>query len=152
MPDEGMSPGERCALVDRDDPDLSVAAQCRLLKVARSTLYYQPAPVAADDLALMRRMDELYTKWPFYGSRRMVAALRQDGWIVNRQAGSPADAGDGRGWPKVPAAKPLEGPDEGWRQSTRSRTPARGIRITRFIHICCGDCRSTGRTRFGVPI
>jgi putative transposase len=80
-----MSPGERRALVDRDDPDLSVAAQCRLLKVARSTLYYQPAPVDADDLALMRRMDELYTKWPFYGSRRMVAALRQDGWIVNRK-------------------------------------------------------------------
>jgi putative transposase len=38
-----MSPGERRALVDRDDPDLPVTAQCRLLKVARSTLYYQPA-------------------------------------------------------------------------------------------------------------
>jgi len=74
-----MSPGERRALVERDDPDLSVAAQCRLLNVARSTLYYQPAPMDPDDLALMRRMDELYTKWPFYGSRRMVATLRQDG-------------------------------------------------------------------------
>ncbi len=80
-----MSPGERLALVDRDDPDLPIAAQCRLLKVARSTLYYQPVPMDANDLALMRRMDELYTKWPFYGSRRMVAALRQDGWIVNRK-------------------------------------------------------------------
>jgi putative transposase len=80
-----MSPGERRAMVDRDDPDLPIAAQCRLLKVARSTLYYQPTPVDPDDLALMRRMDELYTKWPFYGSRRMVAALRQDGWIVNRK-------------------------------------------------------------------
>jgi putative transposase len=80
-----MSLGERRALVDRDDPDLSVAAQCRLLKVARSTLYYQPAPVDPDDLALMRRMDELYTKWPFYGSRRMVAALHQDGVMVNRK-------------------------------------------------------------------
>jgi putative transposase len=80
-----MSPDERRALVDRDDPDLSVSAQCRLLKVARSTLYYQPAPMHPDDLALMRRMDELYTKWPFYGSRRMVAALRQDGLNVNRK-------------------------------------------------------------------
>jgi putative transposase len=80
-----MSPGERRAVVDRDDPDLSIAAQCQLLKVARSTLYYQPAPVDPDDLALMRRMDELYTKWPFYGARRMVAALRQDGAIVNRK-------------------------------------------------------------------
>jgi len=80
-----MSPLERLALVDRDDPDLSIAAQCRLLKVARSTLYYQPAPVAPDDLALMRRMDELYTASPFYGSRRMVAVLRRDGWAVNRK-------------------------------------------------------------------
>jgi putative transposase len=80
-----MSVPERRALIDRNDPDLSVAAQCRLLKLARSTLYYKPAAVDADDLALMRRMDELYTKWPFYGSRRMVAALRQDGWSVNRK-------------------------------------------------------------------
>src|ERR1700749_3771609 len=80
-----MSVPERRALVDRDDPDLPVAAQCRPLKLARSTLYYKPAPVEADDLAMMRRIDELYTKWPFYGSRRMVAALRQDGWAVNRK-------------------------------------------------------------------
>ena len=80
-----MSVRERRALVNRDDPDLPVAAQCRLLKLARLTLYYQPAPVDADDLALMRRIDQLYTKWPFYGSRRMVAALRQDGCAVNRK-------------------------------------------------------------------
>jgi putative transposase len=78
-----MSPAQRLALVERDDPALPVAAQCRLLKVARSTLYYQPAPMDPDDLALMRRMDELYTASPFYGSRRMVAVLRRDGWSVN---------------------------------------------------------------------
>ena len=72
-------------MVERADPDLSVAAQCRLLKVARSTLYYQPASMDPDDLALMRRMDELYTASPFYGSRRMVAVLRRDGWTVNRK-------------------------------------------------------------------
>ncbi|PPQ33592.1 hypothetical protein CCS01_14125 [Rhodopila globiformis] len=38
-----------------------------------------------DDLALMRRMDELYTASPFHGSRRMVAVLRRDGWTVNRK-------------------------------------------------------------------
>jgi putative transposase len=80
-----MSPARRLALVDREDPALSVAAQCRLLKVARSTLYYQPTPMDPDDLALMRRMDELYTASPFYGSRRMVAVLRRDGWCVNRK-------------------------------------------------------------------
>jgi putative transposase len=75
----------RLALVDHDDPTLSVAEQCRLLKVARSSFYYQPVPVRADDLAVMRRMDELYLAHPFYGSRRMAAALRREGWAMNRK-------------------------------------------------------------------
>ena len=79
-----MSVRERRALVNRDDPDLPVAAQCRLLKLARLTLYYQPAPVDADDLALMRRIDELYTKWPFYGSRRIAKQLAREGFEVRR--------------------------------------------------------------------
>jgi putative transposase len=80
-----MSRRERLALVDHDDPVLPVVAQCRLLKVARSTLYYRPVPVSADDLAVMRRMDELHLAWPFYGSRRMAAVLRREGWPVNRK-------------------------------------------------------------------
>jgi putative transposase len=80
-----MSPPARRALVDRNDPALPVAAQCRLLKVARSTLYYRPVPISEDDLAVMRRMDELYLAWPFYGSRRMVAVLRRDGVAINRK-------------------------------------------------------------------
>ena len=71
--------------VDRADPVLSTVEQCRKLKVARSTLYYRPAPVRADDLAVMRRMDEVHLAWPFYGSRRMAAVLRRDGWSVNRK-------------------------------------------------------------------
>jgi putative transposase len=56
-----------------------------LLKVARSTLYWRAAAVSADDLAVMRQMDELYLARPFYGSRRMVAVLRRDGWVINRK-------------------------------------------------------------------
>jgi len=41
----------------------------------RSTWYYAPAVESAEDLALMRRIDELYLRWPFYGSRRMAAVL-----------------------------------------------------------------------------
>ena len=80
-----MSVPDRRAMVDRDDPVLAVVAQCRLLKIARSTLYYRPAAVDPDDLALMRRMDELYLASPFYGSRRMVAVLRREGLVVNRK-------------------------------------------------------------------
>src|SRR5271170_657602 len=80
-----MNRPERLALVDHADPVVSVVTQCRLLKVARSTLYYQPVPVSVDDLAVMRRMDELYLAHPFYGSRRMAAVLRREGWAVNRK-------------------------------------------------------------------
>src|ERR1700761_5708150 len=80
-----MNPGQRRALVDPTEVALSVAAQCRLLKIPRSTLYYRPAAIDPDDLALMRRMDELYLAAPFYGSRRMVAALRRAGLVVNRK-------------------------------------------------------------------
>jgi putative transposase len=80
-----MNPVARLSLVDRADDDLSVVAQCRLLKVARSTLYWRPAAVSEEDLRLMRWIDELYLATPFYGSRRMVAVLRREGWSVNRK-------------------------------------------------------------------
>src|SRR5271165_5083060 len=80
-----MSAPERRTMVDWDDPALPVVAQCRLLKIARSTLYYRPVAVDPDDLALMRRIDELYLASPFYGSGRMVAVLRREGLVVNRK-------------------------------------------------------------------
>ena len=80
-----MTRSERLALVDHDDPALPVVAQCRLLKIARSTLYYPAVPVSVDDLAVMRRMDELHLAWPFYGSRRLAAVLGREGWQVNRK-------------------------------------------------------------------
>jgi putative transposase len=80
-----MSQLARLSLVDRADGDLSIVAQCRLLKVSRSSLYWRPAGVSEDDLRLMRRLDELYLATPFYGARRMVAVLCREGWTVNRK-------------------------------------------------------------------
>ena len=80
-----MSSTARLELVDPAEPALSIVAQCRLLKVARSTLYYRAVPVGTEDLKLMRRMDELHLAYPFYGSRRLAAALRRDGWSANRK-------------------------------------------------------------------
>ena len=80
-----MSQAARLSLVDRTDDQMSILAQCRLLRVARSTLYYRPAPASDDDLRLMRRIDEQYLETPFYGSRRMVAVLRREGYTVNRK-------------------------------------------------------------------
>jgi putative transposase len=64
---------------------LSVRQQCELLQLARSGLYYQPVEVSAEELLLMRRIDELYLKRPYYGSRRMTVALVQEGLEVNRK-------------------------------------------------------------------
>jgi hypothetical protein len=74
-----MNQVTRLSLVDRADADLSIVAQCRLLKVARSSLYWRPAAVSEDDMRLMRQLDEQYLATPFYGARRMVAVLRRDG-------------------------------------------------------------------------
>jgi putative transposase len=80
-----MSVPERRAMVERPGDNLSIRRQCELLNLARSGVY-RPGPVAsADDLALMRRIDELHLKWPFYGSRRMVFELNQAGHGINRK-------------------------------------------------------------------
>src|SRR2546421_2541126 len=80
-----MSASDRRALIDRDAPSPSIRRQCALLRVARSSVYRPPRPANDNDLALMRRIDELYTAWPFLGSRRMTALLRAEGQRVNRK-------------------------------------------------------------------
>ena len=71
-------------MIERDHPSLSLSAQCRLLALSRSTLYYQPEGHSAETLALMRRIDELYLRYPFYGSRQMVRHLAREGVTVGR--------------------------------------------------------------------
>src|ERR1700688_310465 len=80
-----MSIPERRAMVERPAENLSVRRQCALLNLARSGVY-RPGPVSgADDLALMRRIDELHLKWPFYGSPRIGVELKQEGHGINRK-------------------------------------------------------------------
>jgi putative transposase len=66
-------------------PSISVRRQCELLRVSRSSVYYEPAATSPEQLALMRRIDELHLKWPFYGSRKISDALRREGTEVNRK-------------------------------------------------------------------
>ena len=80
-----MSAPDRRALIDRDHRQPSIRRQCALLGVARSGVYRRPSPANDDDLALMRRIDELFTAWPFLGSRRMMAMLRAEGHAINRK-------------------------------------------------------------------
>ena len=80
-----MSAPDRRAKLDRDHPRLSVRRQCAMLGIARSGVYRRPSAANDDDLALLRRIDELFTRWPFLGSRRMAAMLRAEGQAINRK-------------------------------------------------------------------
>ena len=59
--------------------------QCELLELCRSGYYYQCAPETEENLALMRRLDELHLEHPVYGSRKLTVLLHQQGLAVNRQ-------------------------------------------------------------------
>lgn len=72
-------------LIDPGHADLSVRRQCRLLGLSRATYHRKPAGESAENLALMRRIDEQYTACPFYGSRRITAWLATQGCDVNRK-------------------------------------------------------------------
>ena len=67
------------------DHKLPVSRQAKLLKLARSTVYYRPRPVSAGDLALMRRLDELHLDYPFAGARMLRALLLREGVTVGRR-------------------------------------------------------------------
>ena len=61
----------------------------------RSSLYYEPVEPDGEQLALMRRMDELHLKHPFFGSRMMTQTLKAEGSAVNRKRGAASYAVDG---------------------------------------------------------
>jgi putative transposase len=81
----GISVEAKRQLVEPDHLRISLRRQCALLGLARSGLYYQPVGPSAEDVALMRLLDEQYTATPFYGIRRMTAWLRSQGYAVNHK-------------------------------------------------------------------
>ena len=65
--------------------ELPLTRQAELLKLSRSSLYYQPRPVSPADLAIMRRIDELHLDYPFAGSRMLRDLLRGEGVEIGRE-------------------------------------------------------------------
>lgn len=64
---------------------VSVRRQCELLSLNRSSFYYEPEPVSAEDQAVMNQIDEIYTKCPFYGARKISRELKRLGSFVGRK-------------------------------------------------------------------
>lgn len=69
-----------------EDPGagLPLGVQAELLGLNRASLYYQPVRPSPREITIKHRIDELYTTYPFYGSRRMRAVLLREGWLISR--------------------------------------------------------------------
>jgi putative transposase len=75
--------GERKTMIDREH-ELPVVKQAEELGISRSSVYYLPRPVSAQDLTLMRRIDELHLNYPFAGSRMLQKLLKREGYEAGR--------------------------------------------------------------------
>ena len=72
-------------MIESNSAKLSLQTQPRLLSLNRSGLHYQPLPPSPEEIAPKHRIDEIYTRCPFYGSRKITAILSRD-QPVNRKA------------------------------------------------------------------
>ena len=71
-------------MIDRNH-DLPIVRQAKALNISRASVYYKPRPVSAEDLALMRRIDELHLEYPFAGSRMLRDLLNREGVEIRRR-------------------------------------------------------------------
>ncbi len=71
-------------MIDRDH-DLPVSRQAKVLNISRGSVYYQPRPVSAGDLKIMRRLDELHLEHPFMGARMLRDMLNREGVSIGRR-------------------------------------------------------------------
>lgn len=65
--------------------ELSIARQAKLLGVSRSSVYYRPRPESTEELDLLKRLDEIFTENPMYGSRRLQQMLKREGVMIGRR-------------------------------------------------------------------
>ena len=72
-------------MIDPKHPTLSITRQCELVGLNRSTWYYEAASESAEDLALKKLIDRIFTDTPYFGSRKMAEMLRRGGHSVGRK-------------------------------------------------------------------
>lgn len=82
---ENLTVSQLKSHIDINHPDLSLTKQAELLGISRSSLYYQPRPVDPFTISVMNEVDEIYTAWPFYGSRKITEELKRRDFEVNRK-------------------------------------------------------------------
>lgn len=80
-----LSISEKRQLIDTRHPKLSIACQCELLGLSRSSYYYEPIGESAVNLKYMKLIDRQFLDTPFYGVKRMTYYLRNLGYVVNEK-------------------------------------------------------------------
>ena len=74
------------AIVETENELIAINRQCSLIGLTRSSYYYNPLGIKAEELALMEKIDRIYTSNPFCGSRRIVDQLiRIEEIVCNRK-------------------------------------------------------------------
>jgi len=72
-------------MVDRAASELPVSHQAELLGINRSSLYYKPVQPSQEEVAIKHRIDKIYTKFPYFGSRKIAQRLNAEGVTINRK-------------------------------------------------------------------
>ena len=62
-------------MIRKDNTDLSLTRQCKLLNISRSSIYYTPVGFDQAAIDLMHEIERIFTKYPFFGSRQITAYL-----------------------------------------------------------------------------
>src|SRR5271154_2845225 len=134
-------------MIDREH-NLSLSRQAELLRLSRRTLYYEPRPVPAADLAIMRRIDALHLDYPFAGSRMLRDLLRGEGVEIGREhvatmmrrmgiealyrrPNTSKPAPENRVYPYLLRGLTVDRPDQVWAMDIRAPR-----RMTRFGAFC----------------
>ena len=81
---EAMSPTERRRMIRKVNTSLSLRRQCKLLRISRSSIYYTPVGFDPATIDLMQEIDRIFTKYPFFAIRQIVAYLPQSGFSAGR--------------------------------------------------------------------
>lgn len=76
---------QRKKLIEWNNQEISLCRQCKLLSLSKGALYYEPVKMDQFSLSIMEFVDRQHNETPFFGSRKMVAALQRSGYIVNRK-------------------------------------------------------------------
>ena len=71
-------------MIRKENTNLSLTHQCKLLKISRSSIYYTPVGFDQATIDLLHEIDRIFTKYPFCGSRQIAAYLPQSGFAAGR--------------------------------------------------------------------